>query len=100
MALEPEASIIIPVHNQWTLTAACLRSVAIDFSAVGFEVIVVDDASTDDTAEQLRRVTGVNVIRLEDNQGFVGAVNAGIAARSVADSWFCSTTTPSFTQVG
>jgi GT2 family glycosyltransferase/glycosyltransferase involved in cell wall biosynthesis len=79
MALQPDVSIVIPVHNQWEVTAACLRSIATDFSAVGFEVIVVDDASDDETPEALDGVVGVNVVRLQENQGFIAAVNAGIA---------------------
>ncbi len=79
MALQPDVSIVIPVHNQWALTAGCLRSIASDFSAVGFEVIVVDDASDDETPEALDQVVGVNVVTLEENRGFIAAVNAGIA---------------------
>jgi GT2 family glycosyltransferase len=80
MALQPEVSIVVPVHNQWALTAGCLASIAADFAAVGFEVIVVDDASTDETPQALARVVGVTVVTLPDNQGFIGAANAGIAA--------------------
>ncbi len=79
MALEPEVSIVIPVHNQWSVTAACLRSIAADFSAVGFEVIVVDDASNDNTPHGLGQVVGIKSVRLDENEGFIAAVNAGIA---------------------
>jgi GT2 family glycosyltransferase/glycosyltransferase involved in cell wall biosynthesis len=79
MALQPEASIVVPVHDEWARTAACLRSIAADPCSVGYEVVVVDDASTDETATLLPAVTGVRAVRLEENLGFVGAVNAGIA---------------------
>lgn len=79
-AAEPEVSIILPVHNNWLLTAECLRSLATDASAVRYEVIAVDDASSDETRELLPMVSGVGVVRLDDNVGFVGAVNAGLAA--------------------
>jgi GT2 family glycosyltransferase/SAM-dependent methyltransferase/glycosyltransferase involved in cell wall biosynthesis len=78
----PEVSIVIPVHNNWDLTAACLRSVAADRCAVAFEVVVVDDASTDDTPALLPQVAGVTAIRLDENVGFIGAVNAGVQAVS------------------
>ena len=78
MALEPVVSIIIPVHNQWPVTAHCLRSIAEDFPVVGYELIVVDDASTDETASRLGDVVGIRVVRLEENRGFLGAVNAGL----------------------
>jgi GT2 family glycosyltransferase/glycosyltransferase involved in cell wall biosynthesis len=78
MALQPEVTIVVPVHDQWDRTAACLRSIAADRCSVGFEVVVVDDASADETVEALPSVTGVVGVRLEENLGFVGAVNAGI----------------------
>lgn len=79
MALQPEVSIIIPVHNAWSVTAGCLQSIAADFAAVGYEVIVVDDASDDETPDALAKAVGVRVVRLDENQGFIGAVNAGVA---------------------
>lgn len=78
MALQPEVSIVVPVHDQWARTAACLASIAADPTAIGYEVVVVDDASTDDTVAMLPAVTGVVRVRLERNVGFVDAVNAGI----------------------
>ncbi|MGH9089818.1 MAG: glycosyltransferase, partial [Acidimicrobiales bacterium] len=78
MALQPEVTVVVPVHNQWARTAACLRSIAADPASVGFEVVVVDDASTDETADLLPSVTGVVAVRLDPNRGFVGAVNAGM----------------------
>lgn len=75
---EPEVSVIIPAYNNWEVTATCLRSLALDTSAVQYEVIVVDDASTDVTRELLTMVEGVQRVRLKQNAGFIGAVNAGI----------------------
>ncbi|MHB1582162.1 MAG: glycosyltransferase [Acidimicrobiales bacterium] len=80
MALQPEVSIIVPVHDQWAMTAACLRSIAEEPAVVGYEVIVVDDASSDATPDELARLTGVHVVRLDPNEGFLGAVNAGLVA--------------------
>lgn len=77
-AEEPEASIVICVHDRWELTAGCLRSIAADVPAVSYEVIVVDDASADETEAQLRRARGLRAIRLNRNVGFVDAVNAGL----------------------
>jgi len=80
MAVQPEVSIVIPVHNQWPRTAACLCSIVADISSVGYEVVLVDDASTDETPHILPTVGGIRVVRLDENQGFLGATNAGIAA--------------------
>ena len=73
----PRVSIIIPVHNKFAYTAACLRSLAGHADATPFEVIVVDDLSTDSTAARLAEIDGIRSIRNAENLGFVGSCNAG-----------------------
>ena len=73
----PRVSIVIPVFNKIDYTVACLRSLAEHASAVAFEVIVVDDASTDATAERLALIAGIHVVGNSQNFGFVGSCNAG-----------------------
>ena len=75
----PLASVIIPVHNQWRHTAACLQSLASTLADVSFEVIVVDDASADETADRLAAVEGVRMVRQPSNAGFIDSCNAGAA---------------------
>lgn len=75
---EPDVTIVIPVHGKWAYTAECLRSIARQPNFYGYQVVVVDDASPDDTAERLDEVEGIEVVSLAQNRGFVGAVNAGI----------------------
>jgi len=74
---QPLVSIIIPVYNKWPFTAACLRSLAETTSAASFEVIVVDDQSSDETAQRLAGVDGLVALRNEENLGFVGSCNRG-----------------------
>ena len=76
-APNPEVSIVIPVYNKWAYTAACLRSLAETSCAAGFEVIVVDDQSTDETVQRLPAVHGLVHLRNEQNLGFVGSCNRG-----------------------
>ena len=76
----PEVSIVIPVHNQWPFTAACLRSIAATPCGHDFEVIVVDDLSTDETPDRLAGIEGLQVLRNERNLGFVGSCNRGAEA--------------------
>lgn len=45
----PESSIIIPVFNQWRLTKVCLESLAATIGNRDVEIIVVDNASSDET---------------------------------------------------
>jgi GT2 family glycosyltransferase len=76
-ASAPRASIVIPVHNGFARTYACLASILERTGDVPYEVIVVDDASTDATRDLERVATGVRVERLETNQGFIAACNRG-----------------------
>jgi GT2 family glycosyltransferase/glycosyltransferase involved in cell wall biosynthesis len=74
---QPDASIVIPVYNKWEYTAACLRSLAETSSRTAFEVIVVDDQSSDETAARLAGIEGLIHLRNEKNLGFVGSCNRG-----------------------
>jgi len=75
-SLEPELSIIIPVYNQWLYTVNCLKSILENTNA-DYEVIVVDDASSDETAEILSEVDNLRLIKNEQNKGFVESCNRG-----------------------
>jgi len=75
----PRASIIIPVYNKFAYTAACLASLVREGARSSFEVIVVDDGSTDETETSLRGVVGLRYHRNAQNLGFIGACNAGAA---------------------
>jgi len=72
-----EVSIIIPVFNQFRFTQACLTSLQKHHGTERFEVIVVDDGSTDATAEAVPRIPGVVYLRNETNSGFIASCNRG-----------------------
>jgi glycosyltransferase involved in cell wall biosynthesis len=74
----PRASIIIPTHDRPHLLPRAIESAKAAGQDV--EVIVVDDASTDETAEVCRATEGIKYIRLEHNLGVAGARNVGILA--------------------
>lgn len=76
----PRVSIVIPVYNHFDHTLVCLRSLAEHPGTIAFEVIVVDDCSSDETPERLPAITGIRTLRNAANQGFIGACNAGLAA--------------------
>ncbi len=79
----PLVSVIIPVHGKVAWTVACLRSIARYGAATPFEVLVIDDASPDNTRQTLAQVDGLRLIANEQNLGFIGSCNAGAhAARS------------------
>ena len=58
----PDVSVVVPVHNQYRFTARCLRSLAAAGTERSYEVIVVDDSSTDVTADRLARVPGLRMV--------------------------------------
>ena len=76
----PDVSVVIPVYNNAAHTLHCLTSIATQDARTSFEVIVVDDCSTDETLAVLERCRNVRVIRNTKNLGFIGACNAGAAA--------------------
>jgi GT2 family glycosyltransferase len=76
ITLESEVSIIIPVFNNWNFTFACLKSLASQTHG-NYEVIVVDDSSTDITPEMLKKIGNIKIIRNNQNKGFVDSCNRG-----------------------
>src|SRR6516165_8972923 len=78
MAL-PTLSIVIPTYNGLGHLQRLLPSVR-RHAPPGTQVIVVDDASSDGTSGWLKtRHPWVEVVVLSANEGFCGAVNAGVA---------------------
>ena len=77
----PLVSVVVVVYNRAELTFQCLRSLAVN-ADVAFELIVVDNASSDETAALLDRVDPVTVIRNDTNLHFLRGCNqAARAAR-------------------
>jgi len=78
-----EASVIIPVFNQWDLTRACLRALASTIKGKPVEVIVIDNASTDVTPDVCpllgKKLFGeyFHYIRCPINKNFGPASNIG-----------------------
>ncbi|MFD2111112.1 glycosyltransferase [Thiorhodococcus fuscus] len=76
----PRISIVVPVHDQFAYSHHCLAALALTQNEAPFEVILVDDASTDGTSERLAHYPGVRLIRNQENLGFVGSCNRGAEA--------------------
>lgn len=71
-------SIIIPTYNQLAYLKSCIESI-VDHTDLPYEIIVVDNASTDGTADYLHSLSGqVRYRLLDSNRGFAGATNMGL----------------------
>lgn len=78
----PKVSVVIPCYNYGHFLVDCVQS-ALSQNNVEVEVIVVDDASTDDSAEVADRLAAkdrrVTVLRHDRNSGQVAAFNNGFS---------------------
>jgi glycosyltransferase involved in cell wall biosynthesis len=76
----PVISVVITTYNYGRFVEECIDSVlAQDYPSERVEVIVVDDGSTDDTAERVKRYgTRIQYLR-QENGGQASALNAGFA---------------------
>lgn len=88
-AAPPRAAVIIPAHDAEATLARAVRSALAQ--TVAAEVVVVDDASRDATAEVGRALAAaeprVRLVVLPRNRGPAAARNAGVAASSAP--WIC-----------
>jgi GT2 family glycosyltransferase len=83
-------SVVIPVYNNWWLTARTLTELERlrEASMLSFETIVVDNASLDETPQSIARFGWARYLRLERNVNFAGACNAGARAAEAATVLF------------
>jgi GT2 family glycosyltransferase len=74
---DPLVSVVMVLYGGWKLACRAISALA-EHTAAGFELILVDNASPDDTLARVEeRVTGATVLRNEVNRGFGGASNQG-----------------------
>jgi GT2 family glycosyltransferase len=82
-ATTPRASIIVVAYNNLALTRLCLESILRHTEYLNYEIIVVDNNSSDGTQDYLRRVAAedsrVRIILNSQNEGFARANNQGVA---------------------
>jgi len=75
--LDVSVSVVIPVYNGAATIEGCLNALRAQSLREPYEIIVVDDGSTDDTAELVRR-SGIRLLQ-QQNAGAPAARNRGIA---------------------
>lgn len=72
----PKVSIILVFYQQAHLSYLCLQSL-LQHADVDYELIIVDNKSTDASSELLDKIIDARIIRNTENLGFVKAVNQG-----------------------
>ena len=72
---DPMVSVVIPVHNKALVTYNCLASLLLAPNRASFEVILIDDGSSDETLSLPDLVKGVKYLRHEKAQGFILSCN-------------------------
>jgi len=87
--LYPLVSIVIVTYNSLAFNRLCLESVFNDTDYPNYEIIVVDNASTDGTPEYLKGLQHprLRVLLNEENRGFSAANNQGLALAN--GEYFC-----------
>ena len=73
----PRVSVIVPLFNNLACTLLCLESLRRHAPNFNYEVIVVDDASTERETRHLSACANVRYLRNQTNQGFVHSCNRG-----------------------
>src|SRR5439155_15330279 len=76
-----KTSIVVVTSNQLVYTKQCIESIR-ERTDEPYELIVVDNASTDGTIEYVRSLRDVRLIANADNRGFPAAANQGVRVAS------------------
>ncbi len=75
----PTITVLVPSFNSGRTLKRSIEAIRAMKYPHDFRVIVMDDASTDGTIEQIRGIRGVEVVTLEKNGGKAAALNRGIS---------------------
>jgi len=78
---QPDISVIIAAYNQFDMTMQTLLSLSAS-TGIRYEVILIDNASTDEVRRIEAHVTGLRVLHNSENLGFLHAANQGLGLAS------------------
>lgn len=90
----PKTSIVILSYNTLNITKECIESIRENLPKDEYELIIVDNASSDGSAEYLKQQSDIKLICNTENKGFAGGCNQGIAlAQEGNDIWLLNSDT-------
>lgn len=75
----PSVSVIIVTYNSADCIQQCLASLPAAMADLTFEVVVVDNGSTDGTADLVEQLPNPPVLVRSSNVGYAAGINAGVA---------------------
>lgn len=81
-------SIVILTYNNLEYTKKCIESIRKNNILDNYEIIIVDNASTDGTREWIKRTQGIKYILNDKNVGFPKGCNQGIELANVENDIF------------
>jgi GT2 family glycosyltransferase len=76
---KPELSIIIVNYNSGEYLNRCLNSIKQNIKKIEYEIIVVDNDSTDNSLDGIEKHEKLNIIKEKENHGFAKANNIGVS---------------------
>jgi GT2 family glycosyltransferase len=84
----PRVAVLVPVFNNWLWTERCLRSLILVENNAAFDIFVADDASTDQTVEEIqKRFSDIILIQNEQNAGFLKNCNQAFDAITAQNTY-------------
>ena len=79
--MQTSCAIIIPVYNESGAiqdTVARIQNICVQVQGYAFEIICIDDGSTDDSAKILAGIQGITVLTNDVNRGYGAALRTGL----------------------
>ncbi len=76
----PELSVVVPLYNEEANLPILQSELAAVLAGHDYEIIFVDDGSTDQTAQKIERAPRNRILRFEQNRGQSAAIYAGVEA--------------------
>lgn len=75
---KPTVSVVIVVWNKWQYTYQCLKSLYDNTKDIKYEVVIIDNGSSDDTHRMLKKIKNIKIIFNKKNLYFIKACNIGV----------------------